>query len=136
MGRRGNRQNSPRLLRLAEQFAAWRAKRSVGTRIPNRLWVAAEKAATCNGVNQTAKVLRIDYYALKKRVAGNGSHPVATRTAVSMPTFVELPTATLAASGECVIEFEKPEGAKLRIHLKGAQVPDLLALGAAFWSTE
>ena len=35
-----------------------------------------------------------------------------------------------------LLEFEKPEGSKLRVHLKGVQVPDLLALGAGFWNAE
>jgi len=62
---------------------------------------------------------------------------VTTRAADSLPTFVELPASTLAtAAGECILEFEKPEGSKLRVHLKGVQVPDLLALGAGFWNAE
>jgi len=137
MGGSENRQQVPRLLRLARQFAAWRARRSFGTRIPDRLWAAATKAAASCGVHQTAKALRLDYYAIRRRVQSNGSQRVTTRAADSLPTFVELPASTLAtAAGECILEFEKPEGSKLRVHLKGVQVPDLLALGAGFWNAE
>ena len=137
MGRSENGQHAPRLLRLARQFAAWRAERSFGARIPDRLWAAAAKAAASCGVHQTAKALRLDYYAVQRRVQSNGSQRVTTRAGDSLPTFVELPASTLAtAAGECILEFEKPEGSKLRVHLKGVHVPDLLALGAGFWNAE
>jgi len=137
MGRSENSQQAPRLLRLAQQFATWRAQRSFGTRIPDRLWAAAVKAAASCGVHQTAKALRLDYYAVQKHVQSNGSQRVTTRAEDPLPAFVELPASTLAtAAGECILEFEKPEGSKLRVHLKGVQVPDLLALGAGFWNAE
>jgi len=137
MGRSENRQQAGRLVRLARQFAAWRARRSFGTRIPDRLWAAAAKAAASCGVHQTAKALRLDYYEVQRRVQRNGSQRVTTRSGDALPAFVELPASTLAtAAGECILEFEKPEGSKLRVHLKGAHVPDLLALGAGFWNAE
>jgi len=137
MGRSENSQQAPRLLRLAQQFATWRAQRSFGTRIPDRLWAAAVKAAASYGVHQTAKALRLDYYAIQRRVQSNGSQRDTTRAEDPLPAFVELPASTLAtAAGECILEFEKPEGSKLRVHLKGVQVPDLLALGAGFWNAE
>lgn len=137
MARSENGQHAPRLLRLARQFAAWRAQRSFGTRIPDRLWAAVAKAAASCGVHQTAKALRLDYYAVQRRVHSNGSQCIATRAEDPLPAFVELPASALAtAAGECILEFEKPEGSKLRVHLKGVQVPDLLALGAGFWNAE
>ena len=137
MGGSENRQQAPQLLRLARQFAAWRARRSFGARIPDYLWAAAAKAAASCGVHQTAKALRLDYYEVQRRVPRNGSQRVTPRAGDPLPSFVELPASTLAtAAGECILEFEKPEGSKLRVHLKGVHVPDRLALGASFWNAK
>jgi hypothetical protein len=47
---------------------------------------------------------------------------------------VELPSMPLAS--ECVIEFEDGAGASMRVHLKGTDLPDVLALGRSFWNAE
>ena len=52
------------LERVKARFAAWRKTRIRGARIPERLWSAAAKVAGDIGVCQTAKSLRLDYYAL------------------------------------------------------------------------
>jgi hypothetical protein len=137
MGRRGNFQNAPELLRVARQFAAWRDSSPVRTRIPDRLWAAAAKAAASFGVHQTAKALRLDYYSLKDRVEKEGARQGMLREVAPMTAFVELPSSSLASPvGECIIKCEKPDGSRLRVHLKGVHVPDLLALGAGFWSED
>jgi hypothetical protein len=53
-----------------------------------------------------------------------------------MPAFVELPASTLSTVGECVIELENAAGSRMRVHLKGVHVPDLVALTGGFWSAE
>jgi hypothetical protein len=57
--------------------------------------------------------------------------------------FVELasgvPELVPACSGgvpECLLEFERAGGAKLRVQLKRVAVADLVALGRSFWSAE
>ena len=70
------------LARLERRFSAWRRSRAVGQRIPDPLWTAAVQVAAEHGVNQTASVLSLDYYSLKKRVDGRRA---------SSATFVELP---------------------------------------------
>lgn len=42
--------------------------------------------------------------------------------------FVELAPTLLPDSGECVVEFEDGSGAHMRVHLRGCDVPDLVAL--------
>ena len=134
MGRRANREISAQLSRVSGRFAAWRAKRPFGTRIPDSLWAAAVKAAASCGVAKTSRALGVDYYGLRKRLQAKASKCVTEP--FPMPAFLELPASTLAAPGECMIEFEKPEGCRMRVHLKGVNVPDVLALGAGFWSAE
>ena len=118
------------LLRLEQRFARWRKSRRPGQRIPGRLWRAAAKLAKKYGLNQTAKVLNLEYYSLKKHV------DLLTAGTASSAAFIELPSASIAHASECVIEFEDGAGAKLRMHLKGGEVPDVLALGRSFWNAD
>ena len=118
---------------LARRFAAWRRVRPFGARIPDPLWAEAVLLARRHGLSRTAVTLGLGYYALKKRLgtaAASRSRPLEL---VARPTFVELPPPT-AGSAECVIEFEKAGGARLRIHLQGG-VPDLAALARGFWES-
>ena len=127
MGERKNGEVPARLKRLEQRFAAWRKTRVRGERIPELLWKSAAKLAVDYGLNQTSAVLKLDYYSLKKHAGGQ-----ATETE-SPSAFIELPSAAVAPASECVIEFEGAAGASLRVTLKGAGAPDVLALGRSFW---
>ena len=50
--------------------------------------------------------------------------------------FLELPSPPVVQANECIIEFEDGAGASMRMHLKGSELPDLLALGRSFWNAE
>jgi len=126
-GRKRREMPAP-LSRLEQRFAAWRKTRVHGERIPQPLWKAAAKLAKDCGLNQTARVLKLDYYSLKKHVDRFGGE------ATAIAPFVELPSMPLAS--ECVIEFEDGAGASMRVHLKGTDLPDVLALGRSFWNAE
>jgi hypothetical protein len=90
------------------------------------------------GLCRTARVLRLDYPALKRHVEAAGP-PSVSRPELA---FVELaPSERPSFSGipgapECILECENVSGAKLRVQLKGVAVPDLLALSRSFWSAE
>ena len=114
---------------LRQRFVAWRKTRTPGERIPESLWKSAGKMAAKYGLNPTARVLNLDYYALKKRVAG-ASCPA------SSSTFVELPPSALSVSSECVIEWEDAAGARMRVHVKGQNLPDMLALSCSFCNAD
>ena len=128
------------LARGAEQFLKWRRSRAVGARIPGALWQLALALADRHGISRTATVLKVGYYCLKKRKA-KCSPPASVQQPVrepglivSKPKFMELPPPAQAfGSSECVLEFEKASGARLRVSLKGPGVPDLSALGRDFW---
>ena len=119
------------LARGRDRFEAWRRRRKEGTRIPNKLWSLAVKLVDIHGLNRTASVLGLDYYSLKKRVEARNSDSTSVP-----PAFIELSPPSLAASGECVVEFEDGAGASIRIHLRGCDAPDLVALGRSFWGGE
>jgi hypothetical protein len=105
----------------------------LGARIPESLWKLALELAARHGVSRTAIALRVDYYALKKRLDAQ-TPPRRVGSAAAL-AFVELPPPSLATAGGCVIEFEKASGAKMRIELRGSQVPDLATLGRSFWES-
>jgi hypothetical protein len=125
-----------RLARAAERFADWRRSHEPGTRVPESLWAVAVKLATKYGVSQTTVALRLNYGGLKRRLEARAMEARPRRASSPITTFVELPGPMLAAPGECVIECENAAGSKLRIHLRGGQAPDLLALSGNFWNLQ
>lgn len=133
MRTRKNGQISPRLLRAASRFAAWRRTHVPHSRIPKSLWSVAVKLAAEFGISCTATALRLNYYDLKKHVESKASPSPVRSPAKQMPAFVEWPASAVAAPGECVIELENAGGSKMRIHLKGPHGPDLVALSGTFW---
>jgi len=92
------------------------------------------KAASTYGLNPTARVLGLDYYALKKRV--ETAAPGGGYNGGTVATFVELAPPASGGSRECILEWEHPGGAKMRVHLKGMEAPDLAALSRSFWGME
>jgi hypothetical protein len=116
------------------RFERWRQTRSQGERIPESLWTAAVKLAETHGVARISTALRIDYYALKKRL-GPVSPRASSRPEGSVATFVELASPVRVDSRECTVELENAAGAKMRIHVRGGELPDLAALSRSFWES-
>lgn len=137
MGTRKRRDLPARLEGLRRRFERWRRTRKVRGRIPEPLWAAAVKVAGTYGIHQTAKALRVDYYALRKRVEGTHA---ATASKVPGETggaaFLELPPSVWPGPSECTLELEDAGGAKMRVHWKGIEAPDLAALSRSFWQNE
>jgi hypothetical protein len=124
-----------RLERTRQRFERWRETRKVRSRIPESLWTSAVKMARAYGINRTARALRVDYYSLKERVESETSSSGVSKRNTSS-TFVELAAPAIASACECLLELEDVAGAKMRIHLKGVEVPDLAALSRDFWGVE
>ena len=103
-------------------------------KIPESLWRSAVKLAGSHGVHRTARALRLNYYALKKRVSGASG----VRGGESPATFVELVSPEVCgprSGAECVVELENARGERMRIHAKGDGVVDVAELSAMFWTT-
>lgn len=122
----------PELREVHRQFEQWRRVRQSGDRIPDRLWASAVAAARTHGVSRTARMLHLESQKLKHLVT-RASPELQTSTA---PAFVELLAPPAAGSGECTIELEGPRGGRLRVQLRGAPVPDLVALSRVVCGTE
>lgn len=145
-----------RLEGTCRRFERWRRTRRGQSRIPETLWASAVRAAGKYGLNPTAQALRLDYYALKKRLEAAGSGSISDRGTVALDstrtlsrpraakprgvsrvaTFVELAPPASGSPRECILELEDAGGAKMRVHLKGSEAPDLMALSQSFWSAE
>ena len=122
--------NSKQIDHLRKRFDDWRKSHKPRTRIPGRLWDSAVRIAGQYGLHRTARVLHLDYYALKKRLdaAGVKQGPV--------PSFIELSPPAPERIPEYVIELETRNGSKMRIQIKGMGVPDLDALSSTFWRSK
>jgi hypothetical protein len=84
-----------------------------------------------HGVNQTARTLRLAYYSLKKKL-DTASDP-GLDPPKAAPDFIELlPTEISPPRPECTIELEDGTGSKMRIHLKGSELPDLASITRVF----
>lgn len=148
--RSGKTQAIPARLEAGRRrFERWRRTRKGHSRIPEPLWTSAVKLAGAYGLCRTARALGLDYNALKRRVASArpgdspgrktaGAKAARQRTAAqeTATAFVELVPPEHACLPECIVELVHPRGAKMRIHLKGAEGPDLAALSRSFWGIE
>jgi len=110
------------------RFERWRGAHTGRLPIPDELWASAAEVAKEHGVYRTAKVLRLEYGKLKRRV--QSAAPVPRTTAP--PAFLELMAPPAAGLSECLIELEGPRG-KMRIQWKGTTAPDLSGLSRVFW---
>ncbi len=128
MGRRKRTAVPSPLSRLEQRFSSWRKTRKKGERIPIALWKAAARAAVDHGLNRTASILKLDYDSLRKHVGEQGASGSAA--------FIELSAAPMTVASECLIELEDGVGARMRVHLKGDDVPDVVSLVHSFWDRD
>jgi len=113
---------------LRARIAHWRKTRTYwGGAMPAGLWAEAILLARRHGVAPTARVLRIDYASLKRRLAADYPSAIDPR-----PTFVEVGT-TAPGPGACVICVDGRRGRRLRLEVSGLRVPDLLAIVQMAW---
>lgn len=102
------------LTKGAQQFERWRSQRKT-RRIPEDLWALATKLGARHGVSRTARVLRVHYEGLKRRVEA-AEALVAPQEPAS---FVEIRTAPTPSSpaDRLDVEFLKTSGERMRIQL-------------------
>lgn len=136
---------SNQLQQLGRRLEQWRNSHALRRRLPEELWTAAVGVAGQEGIYPTARVLRLDYANLKRRIeAADAKKAVAPsesqqdqarvkrrrKVAASVnrgtaPTqFVELVAGSIDA--DCVIEVEGGAG-RMRIRMK-LTAPDVMSL--------
>ena len=116
---------------LSCQIEQWRRTRPHRMPMPEPLWVLAANLARQHGLARVARLVRLDYYSLKDRIESLDEGNSAT--SVAKPTFIELPPLPVNPVSECTIELEHPRGRRMRIHMKGAPMPDVTALSRTLW---
>jgi hypothetical protein len=120
------------LKELSCQIEQWRGTRPHRMAMPEPLWILAANLAKQHGLSRVARLLRLDYYSLKEWIESLKQDSRAT--SVAKPTFIELPPPLpVTPISECTIELEHPRGRRMRIHVKGAAMPDLAALSRTLW---
>jgi hypothetical protein len=122
------------ITQLQRQLEQFRSTRPARTKLPESLWQAAVELARQHGIYAVAHPLRLDYTRLKQRL--NGISSPSRKPKADKPEFVELIGSGAAALSECVIEFESPDGGKMRVHWKAAVPPDWASLLRAWRETQ
>ena len=119
-------------VQLQQQLEQWRATQPLRTKLPESFWHSAAELARRHGLNPTARALRLDYTALKRRVSGclsRSGKPVQA-------AFLELSGSGTAKLEEYIIEFESLSGTKMRIQWKASAPPDWSSLLRAWRDAE
>jgi len=123
---------SKQVEKARKRFVFWRRNRKTVSRIPDDLWESAVLAAREVGVNQAARALGLEYYALKKRVVSS------TDGSVSKPSlgFVEFDTCAPPYLTEWAVELENGSGDRMRVAGRSATDPDVVGLCRTFWGED
>ena len=123
--------NPSELKELSRQIEQWRHTRPYRMAMPETLWTLAANVARQHGLARVARFTRLDYYSLKERI--ESLEQGSSATPVVKPTFIELQRLPVNPVPECTIELEHPRGRRMRIHIKGAPMPDVTALSRTLW---
>jgi hypothetical protein len=118
---------------IRNQFEAWRKRRHCRSGIPEALWQAAADLCREHSVWEVSRALRLNYNDLKRRVHRSRDRGLAVGNRPDLG-FVKLDLGAPIAPPECLVEMEAPNGAKMRMSLRGAARDfDPVELSRAFW---
>jgi len=116
----------PSLCLARRQLEQWRNQQPGRKRLPQELWAKAVALAREYGLNKTARTLGLKYDSLKKHLAT--AAPDVSVPGRARPDFIELlPGGVISPSPECTMEWEEAGGVKMRMHVKGIGVADLVS---------
>jgi hypothetical protein len=116
---------------LAQRFKSWRANRPRGQRIPEELWQAAMELARIDGLSPIVSTLRLNYYALQRRLQAGGA---PRRGRAGAPVFVEVPAAALPPGGgeRGTVELVQACGTRLILRFAESSPREFLPLVQLF----
>jgi hypothetical protein len=117
-------------------LARWRAQHGGrGIPVPEALWAEAVEVARVEGIEETARRLRLDRSRLAGRMQATGAaasgEPAGEVGAGS--GFVELDAGRLGLSPRTVIRLAGRDGERLEVELGAGAAIDLAALADTFW---
>ena len=119
--------SEPRLDRLRRQLTAWRRDGNRNHRTPEPVWREAAELAQVLGISPVAQALRLNYTALKRRLA------VTVVPEARRPAFVELKCPPPAPSGECRICLQDTDGGQMTMAMASVDAVVLRELAQVFW---
>jgi hypothetical protein len=120
------------LERTRDRLARWRKQNGgPGIPLPEELWAAAVDVARVEGVEATARVLRVD----RLRLAARMGRDQAADEIEASGEFVELDAGQLRVglSPRAVVRLVGRDGERLEVELGGGAALDLVELADAFW---
>lgn len=129
---------------VREQIRAWRETRHLPGPMPSEIWDRAVVLARAFGVCKVARAVRLDYSALRKKVAKAMETPGLVK-----PTFVELPGRMVTGEAlqglspwqpeagrpgttGALIDISTPDGSRIRIQLEPGRSMEAAGVVAAF----
>jgi hypothetical protein len=115
-----------RLDQVREQFEQWRQSREKRGSIPDTLWEAAASLHPQYSLHQISKALRLNHTKFRQRVLGHKDEPCGA------PVFIDVGLSQSSIS-ECTVEIAHPNGAKIRMQLKGPNGLELINHARQFW---
>ena len=111
------------LKKLASELSRWRNENPSNRPLPASIWSSAADVARRIGVGPVAKALRLDHSKLKQLTFSSVNQPP-----VLAATFVELLPLASHVLGDCALEVESPQGARMRIQLQNTTSSGLAGL--------
>lgn len=97
------------------------------------MWAEAVEAARVEGVEATARALRLDRSRLAARMTTAGVAADVEASGEVGGGFVELDAGRLGLSPRTVVRLEGRDGERLEVELGAGAAIDLAALAEAFW---
>jgi hypothetical protein len=119
---------SSSLAETAATLTQWRSTKPLGARIPEALWSRAVALASTHGVAKVARVLRLDYVRLKRRLLAQAQTAVAPP-----PGFVELTLGLPPAGSGCTLALSDTRGRALRIEWTRPVASEVAAVARSLW---
>ena len=118
-----------RLRQLERRFEQWRQSREKRSPIPEKLLDEAAKLTKDYSIHQVSRSLGLNHTVLKKRVEEIRNSPDIT------PAFIEFKAREIMSPlpVNCIVEMEKADGTKMKMHFSSRCDLDLLELGKAFF---
>ncbi len=113
---------------LTRELDGWRGESQSRRPLPAQFWSEAVRLANRMGVGPVSKALRLDYTKLKRLACSNGD----SLEPISAPTFVELLPLPYHVLGDCAVEVESSNGARMRIQLQNTTSSGLAGLVREF----
>jgi hypothetical protein len=123
-----------RLAQTRARLARWRAEHGGrGVPVPEEMWAEVVEVARVEGVEATARALRLDRSRLAARMTAARAVAGVEPAGEVGGGFVEIDAGRLGLSPGTVIRLEGPDGERLEVELGAGTMVDVAALVDAFW---